>query len=137
MRTAINAAIISARRILLVQKNETWILPGGKPEEGEEDSACLGREFGEELSGTQLENLSYYGEFEGRTPHTGDVLAAKVYFADIKGELGRPSRVADPFSCKTDLIMWRLGFPPEYVSLFEMPETVDSVIPSRYIARAA
>lgn len=91
MRTAINAAIISARRILLVQKNETWILPGGKPEEGEEDSACLGREFGEELSGTQLENLSYYGEFEGRTPHTGDVLAAKVYFADIKGELGRPS----------------------------------------------
>ncbi len=92
MRTTINAAIISAKRLLLVQKSWTWILPGGKPEADEQDEDCLRRKVAEELSGTELENLSYYGEFDVMTPHTRDTLVAKVYFADINGDLGIPSR---------------------------------------------
>ena len=91
MRTAINAAVIDDGKILLVRKRQSWILPGGKPEPDESDIECLCRELSQELSGTQLENIRYYGEFEGRTPHKGDTLMAKVYFADIKGELGQPS----------------------------------------------
>ena len=37
MRTVINAAIIQDKKILLVKKKETWILPGGKPDGGESD----------------------------------------------------------------------------------------------------
>jgi len=91
MRLAIDAAVIRDGRILLVRKKQSWILPGGKPELNESDVECLCREIREELSGTQLDNIRYYGDFEGVTPYTGDILRVKVYFADIKGELCPPS----------------------------------------------
>jgi 8-oxo-dGTP diphosphatase len=87
MRTAINAAIIQDKKLLLVRKNLTWILPGGKPEEGEDDLDCLSREIYEELSGTRLKEINFYKSFEGKTPHKGDILRAKVYFARIDGDL--------------------------------------------------
>src|SRR3989344_6715594 len=87
MRTVINAAIIQDKKILLVKKKETWILPGGKPKLGESDLECLCREVHEELSGTELQNFMYYGKFKGKSPHTGDIVHVKVYLADIKGEI--------------------------------------------------
>ncbi len=91
MRTAIGAAIIDYGRILLVRKRQSWILPGGKPEPKESDLECLCREVREELSGTELQNIRYYGEFEGITPHKGDILKVIVNFADIKGQLCQPA----------------------------------------------
>lgn len=35
MRIAIGAAIINDGKILLVRKKQSWILPGGKPEQKE------------------------------------------------------------------------------------------------------
>ena len=87
MRTAINAAIIQDDKLLLVRKKLTWILPGGKPEIGENDLECLCREVDEELSETKIKDIHYYNQFEGRTPHKGDILRAKVYFANIDGQL--------------------------------------------------
>ena len=87
MRTAICAAIIEDNKILLVRKNRTWILPGGKPEKEEKDLECLTREIDEELSGTKIKEISFYKQFEGRTPHKGDILSARVYFANLSGEL--------------------------------------------------
>ena len=87
MRTAINVAIIQDNKLLLVRKKSTWILPGGKPEIGENDLECLCREIDEELSGTKIKDISYYSQFEGKTPHKGDMLRAKVYFANIDGQL--------------------------------------------------
>lgn len=46
------AAIVAGRRLLLVSKRaapELFYLPGGKPEPGESDEACLRRELAEEL----------------------------------------------------------------------------------------
>jgi len=87
MRTAINAVIIQDNKLLLVRKKLTWILPGGKPESGETDLECLCREIDEELSGTRIKDIRYYNQFEGKTPHRGDVLKARVYFASIDGPL--------------------------------------------------
>jgi len=87
MRTAINAVIIQEQKLLLVRKNLTWILPGGKPENEEPDLECLCREMREELSGTKIKDIHFYKSFEGKTPHKGDILRAKVYFAKIDGEL--------------------------------------------------
>lgn len=86
MRIAINAAVIQNYKLLLVRKKETWILPGGKPE-NENDLECLYREVEEELSGTQIKDVEFYKQFEGRTPHKGDILRAKVYLANIDGQL--------------------------------------------------
>lgn len=91
MRTAINAAIIEDNKILLVRKNKTWILPGGKPEGNESDIECLCRECKEELSDTLIKDIVYYDKFQGRTPHKGDILEARVYFAKINGKLNNSS----------------------------------------------
>ncbi|MDD5700088.1 MAG: NUDIX domain-containing protein [Candidatus Nanoarchaeia archaeon] len=91
MRIAINALIIQGGQILLVRKNQTWILPGGKPIWNESDYGCLVREISEELSGTEISIGDYYGSFTGKTPHKGDELEARVYFAELNHELNRPS----------------------------------------------
>lgn len=91
MRIAINAAVIQDRKVLLVRKKQTWILPGGKPEVGEPDIECLCREVKDELSGTKIKNIILYKEFEGITPHKKDNLRARVYFAELENKLGSPS----------------------------------------------
>ena len=87
MRVVVDAAIIKDGKLLLVRKRDSWILPGGKIEKGESDLECLSREVFEELSGTRICNNMFYGEFEGKTPHRGDTLKARVYFANIDGIL--------------------------------------------------
>ena len=42
MQTVINAAIISHGQLLVLEKKDVWILPGGKVQEREKDSECLG-----------------------------------------------------------------------------------------------
>jgi len=74
----------------LLRKKESWLLPGGKPKLNESDIACLVREVEEELSGTELENIAYYGEFIGKT-HIGEEFKTKVYLANVKGELKESS----------------------------------------------
>ena len=87
MRKAVNATMIRNKKILLVKKNEIWILPGGKPKPCDEDSSinCLHREIAEELHGVNMINIYYYKTFQGITPHTGDTLEARVYFVEFKG----------------------------------------------------
>lgn len=87
MRKAICAAIIKNDHILLVQKQKTWILPGGKPKIGESDIQCLFREIREELPQLILRDLKYFDFFVGTTPHKGDKLQAEVYFADSSGDI--------------------------------------------------
>jgi 8-oxo-dGTP diphosphatase len=87
MRKAICVVVIENGCILLVQKHETWILPGGKPEDGESDIQCLIREVSEELPSLRLQNPKYIGAFTGITPHKNDELCAEVYIANSDGEI--------------------------------------------------
>ncbi|MBI2508140.1 NUDIX domain-containing protein [Candidatus Woesearchaeota archaeon] len=95
MREAICAAIIKKEKVLVVRKEQAWILPGGKPNSGESDIECLCREVREELSGMELENFRFYNRFEGIAPHKGDLLQARVYFADTKVSNYTPSSEID------------------------------------------
>lgn len=83
MRKAIDLLVIRNWKILLVRKNQTWILPGGKPEENEGDLECLQREIKEEL-GVEPIVENFYGSFVGQTPHRGDLLQAKIYFGRLR-----------------------------------------------------
>jgi len=87
MRIAINALCIRANKVLLLQKKETWILPGGKPEPGEDDLACLARENSEELPDSVFRIGELYGEYPGVTPHSHTELTARVYFGEVEGSI--------------------------------------------------
>ena len=96
MRVAISAAIIRNGRILLVRNENTWTPPGGKPKEGETDLECLSREVREELE-VDLQDPSFFAVVQGETPHTGDVIEARIYLAEIVGE-PRPSAEISDFA---------------------------------------
>lgn len=125
MKVAIGAAIIEDGKILLLKKGKGWILPGGKPEPGESEIECICREVDEELSGTQLENFEYYGDFEGITPNKGYHLRARVYFANIIGELGEPSAEIEESAWVEDS--------SKYVLSDITSKIVDSLIIDKYL----
>ena len=93
IREAIGAVVIENGKLLIALKKESWILPGGKPEEGESDVVCLARELREELSGTKInaKTLRYYDSFEGISPNRGAPINVRVYFAELDSILGKPS----------------------------------------------
>ena len=93
MTKAINAVIFNREKeILVVKKKNVWILPGGKPKEGEKPLETLSREVKEELSGTRIWNVKPYLSFDGEiTPHSKKPLRVDVYFADLVSSLGKPS----------------------------------------------
>jgi len=87
MRKVVCVVVIDEGRILLVRKGDFWILPGGKPETGENDLDCLMRELGEELSGLEMQPPFFLGEFIGTAPYKGYTFAAQVYMASGSGEV--------------------------------------------------
>ncbi|MDD3310074.1 MAG: NUDIX domain-containing protein [Dysgonamonadaceae bacterium] len=92
MRKVINIIAIKDKKILLVRKRETWILPGGKPNLGESDAECLLRELSEELPKLSvIGDFKLYKSFTGQTPHQGDIVEAVAYFSKIQGEI-KPDR---------------------------------------------
>lgn len=86
----VSAAVIRECELLMVRKGSFWILPGGKPRLGEKKINCLRRELAEELSGTQLERMQYYGEFRSNVIHDYKI-AVSVFHANLHGELYSPS----------------------------------------------
>lgn len=90
MRKAVGVVIIRDGKILLVQKNKTWILPGGKPEPRESDLECLSREISQELPLAEIEVEDFYNSFTGIAPHKKDEIEVKVYFGVLKNSLISP-----------------------------------------------
>ncbi len=92
-RKAISAVVMNDKQeLLLVKKKNTRILPWWKPEIWEDDTTCLKREIGEEIQGVKnIQNMMYYKDFSWKTPHTWDILTAKIYFADVVWDILEPS----------------------------------------------
>jgi 8-oxo-dGTP diphosphatase len=111
MRIAINLACIRGNEILLVEKKGVWILPGGKPLAGENDHKCLERELSEELPDASFSLAEHYEDFEGKTPNTGDMLTAKVYFGTFQGgEITVAAEISDSaWVHKNDLSAYKLS----------------------------
>jgi 8-oxo-dGTP diphosphatase len=88
----IGLAVTSGNRVLLVKKRggHRFILPGGKPEVGEEDLDTLRREIQEELGcAIEAKTVEFLGSF---TDVAADMVDVRVTVRLYKGDLiGRPS----------------------------------------------
>jgi len=87
MRIAISGLCIKKGCVLMVRKKKAWILPGGKPKGKETELGCLLREFGEELPMVTFGIHNFYRVIRGQTPHTRDILEARVWFGEVSGEI--------------------------------------------------
>lgn len=95
MLKAICLVVIEDGKLLLVKKNETWIIPGGKLESGESDKDCLIREFKEELPLLEIEVGEYFDLIKGITPHSKKEIEVKIYFGNVEGKLKPSSEIND------------------------------------------
>ncbi len=95
-------AIVRSKKLLVVRKNNTsiFLLPGGKPEKGEDMKKTLSREIKEELDAILILNsIRYYGVFEdiaANEPNT--FIKIILAIGDIKGDLKPSSEIKE--------IMW-------------------------------
>jgi len=86
----IGLAVTDADRLLVVKKRGTssYILPGGKPEEGESDLEALAREIEEEL-GCQLNpaTIVFLGCFSDAAAEMANtVVTVRLYGAQLLGD---------------------------------------------------
>jgi len=108
MRTAISLIVLTSEGLLLTKKKKTWILPGGKPKEGESDKDCLIRKFKEELPDSKISITNYYRNFTGMTPYKKDLLENVVYFGTLTGSI-KPSNEISKAKYITDFEDYNLS----------------------------
>jgi 8-oxo-dGTP pyrophosphatase MutT (NUDIX family) len=120
--TVVAAAIVADRRLLLVSKHEApdvFYLPGGKPEPGEEDDACLFREVAEELDAS-IEIKQLLGAFSSVAGLEAAPMEITVYLATLDREPRAASEIAE--------LEW---FSPRHPFAGKLaPAIVDSVVPT-------
>jgi len=81
----IGAIIIHDRKILVCKKRGTYIIPGGKPEEGENAEECLKRELREEL-GVSVLSHKFFGTFKDEAALDSAIIEMDVYIVEIAGK---------------------------------------------------
>lgn len=93
----IGLAVMDGTRVLLVKKKGgfLYILPGGKPEQGEQDIDTLHREIQEELGcSIMARSLKYVGSFEDAAADMKDTtVVVKLYKGRLKGEPSPQSEI--------------------------------------------
>ncbi len=113
-------------RVLTVRKQGTsaFMLPGGKPEPGEDDVTALARELAEEL-GCRLTTSQLLGTFEAPAANEpGHTVEGAIHLAEIEGEIAPQAEIAE--------LLWIDPTQPPAVRLAPLLET--RVLPALQMA---
>ncbi|MBS3070929.1 NUDIX domain-containing protein [Candidatus Pacearchaeota archaeon] len=94
MNKAIRLVVIEDKKLLLVRKRDSWILPGGKPNEDEGGLECLLREIKEELQAEAIIG-NFYDSFTGTISHKKNPWTEVIYFGKIKGIIYPSAEIND------------------------------------------
>jgi len=119
----IGVAVTADKRLLLVRKRggSSYILPGGKPEAGENDHQALAREVAEELGcALDIDSLDYLGSFSDIAADLIDtVVVVRLYAARL---LGSPKPCAE-----IEELEW--FHPEDAVGVTLAPSLQNSILP--------
>ncbi len=87
----IGAIIIKDRKFMVVKKKglEDYIMPGGKPEDGETPAETLKRELREELNAS-VKTFSHFGILEGPGSPKDVWVTQYLFLAEVEGDI-RPA----------------------------------------------
>jgi len=72
--------------VLLVRKKDTWILPGGNPENTETFKQTLEREFAEEVPDLKISSISdneIISKTSGLSPNKGTMIEISVFLVNV------------------------------------------------------
>lgn len=109
MKQAIDLLFIKYDQILLVKKENLWILPGGKIKKGKDDFESLERKIGEELN-TKVFIGNFYKTFFRANLFGRNFLEVKTYFSSLiknmtsSEEIGNIKFVSNPHECPVSYI---------------------------------
>jgi 8-oxo-dGTP pyrophosphatase MutT (NUDIX family) len=96
MKRVVSGVCIRKNMILLVKKNDFWILPGGKLEGVETKEECLKRELAEELPKSEFKIGEPYKNFTGETPTTKKTIFVNTFFIILKNkDISCASEISD------------------------------------------
>jgi 8-oxo-dGTP diphosphatase len=97
--TKVGLAIIKDKKLLIVRKEGTtkFLVPGGRPENSENEVETLQREIMEELNcDLDLNSLQYIGEFAdiaANEPNT--IIKVKLYSGTVSGSMVASSEIEE------------------------------------------
>lgn len=119
----IGAIILTNRHILVGKKKDTFIIPGGKIESGEDHTVCLKRELFEEL-GVRLVDAEYFGTYEDVAAlDPGMLIKMDVYKVRVEGNPTPSSEIEEiRYINSKDLDSIKLG---SVLTKFVIPRLVD------------
>ena len=119
----IGLAVTRDGKLLLLRKRggTSYILPGGKPEKGEDALQALLREIEEELGcGLNLGSLTYLGSFSDAAADTTEAtVTVRLYSAELVGKPGPRSEI--------EAMTWLAPADMKAVTL--APSLVNSIVP--------
>ena len=95
MEKVVNVVSLRNGRILLLHKQDIWILPGGKIQNGEGDFEAFQREAREEMGKVEFRLSHLYGVYIGITPHSSLMVNVRVYIGEIDPPSVYPSNEID------------------------------------------
>ncbi|MDD3301792.1 MAG: NUDIX hydrolase [Patescibacteria group bacterium] len=84
---AVCLVALRANKVLLIQKQNVWILPGGIQTAEESDLECLTRNLSEQLPCVRAGKSKFFGGFFGQSAFGDHSLEAVTYYAEISGEI--------------------------------------------------
>jgi len=128
--TKIGLAVLKENCLLLVRKrgSDFYILPGGKPERGEDDISALAREIDEELGcHFEMHTLSYIGSFSDIAAGMSRTkITVKLYLGELVGEPTPTSEI--------DEVLWL--DPSKAFATRLAPSLINSIIPHLFSSDA-
>lgn len=95
MIIAINIADVTSKKILLIYKNNYWVLPGCKLLKKENEKNCLLRECYKDFPLTKIYIHKKYKSFVVKNLNKNTLLLARVYLGKVEGIISPSSKISD------------------------------------------